>query len=388
MHPSLRWEQPQCLCWGPWSNPPCPLYAGTHCEVDINECDSHPCQNGATCTDGASFYTCRCPAPQPGEEPWGGRDCQVRLLGCRQHRCQHSTACVPLLRDGGEQAYSCVCSPGWAGELCNTSTTFSFGSEGFVQVQLPLPPRGTPAEARDYVPRLHMQLRFRSTLPDMLLLSRGTQEHHASLELVGGSLLARLKAGKVLQVVYPRPLNDGEWHQVTVSVGDGLLLAVTGSSCEGACQVKNEGHNHLIFLQPGSFQQLYVGGAPWGESANRSFIGCMEDLRVDHKLLLPQDLIREENRGLQLGCTKRDWCAEEPCTQRGRCVDMWVRASCVCRRPHYGDKCEKGASRRLLCFAGQECALQPNVARAADRRLIHSWRRGYPWQRDREEGRS
>ena len=28
--------------------------------TDINECDSNPCQNGGTCTDGVNGYTCGC----------------------------------------------------------------------------------------------------------------------------------------------------------------------------------------------------------------------------------------------------------------------------------------------------------------------------------------
>lgn len=358
--------------------------------MDINECESNPCRNGATCTDAANLYTCQCPAPEPGEEPWGGRDCDVRLVGCRQHRCQHSTGCVPLLRDNGEQGYRCVCSPGWAGDLCNTSTTFSFTSEGYVHLQMPPHTNRTKQESKDHVYGLHMQLRFRSTLPNMILFSRGTLEHYAFLELVGGLLLAKVKSGKVLQVIYPNPVNDGEWHEVTMIMDESLILTVKGPSCEDECQVKNKDYNHLIFLQPSSFQQLYVGGAPREylsrTSSNKSFIGCMEDLRVDHKLLLPQDLIREENQGLELGCNKRDWCGEDPCIQRGHCVDMWVQSSCVCHRPYYGDKCEKGESHCLTCFLSQECALQQNVERAVDRKRINSSRWGCLCQHNREEG--
>ena len=28
--------------------------------ADFNECDSSPCQNGGTCTDGMNHYTCQC----------------------------------------------------------------------------------------------------------------------------------------------------------------------------------------------------------------------------------------------------------------------------------------------------------------------------------------
>uniref|UniRef100_A0A672HLX0 Crumbs cell polarity complex component 2b n=1 Tax=Salarias fasciatus TaxID=181472 RepID=A0A672HLX0_SALFA len=318
-------------------------FTGVHCEVDVNECDSDPCQNGATCEDAANSYQCHCPAPDPGQEPWGGRDCDVVLVGCRRHQCQHGAGCVPVLTAEGRHSYVCQCPAGWTGDRCNTSTTFSFGSEGFVHMLLPVSKNRTKRQSDDH--GLHMQLRFRSTLPDMLLFHRGTTDRFFSLELVGGGVQARVKSGKTLQAVYPGPLNDGEWHQVTVSMDERLLLTVTGPGCEAGCQVKNEGYNHLMFLQPSSFQQLYVGGAPQEylarSSSGRGFIGCMEDLMVDHKLLLPQDLLREENKGLELGCTKHDWCQEDPCMQRGQCVDMWVRASCQCHRPYYGEHCEK-----------------------------------------------
>lgn len=251
-----------------------------------------------------------------------------------------------MLTTDGEHSYSCLCPPGWTGERCNTSTTFSFNSEGYVHMQLPFSKNRTRQETDDPNHSLHMQLRFKSTVPDMVLYYRGTRERFISLELVRGSLQARLKSGKLLQVTYPGPVNDGEWHQVTVTMDERLVLVVKGPSCEGGCQVKNEGNNHLIFFQSKSFQQLYVGGAPREYMAHTSsgggFIGCMEDLQVDRKLLLPQDLIREENSGLELGCTKKEWCHDDPCRQRGLCVDMWVQASCQCHRPYYGATCDRG----------------------------------------------
>jgi len=313
----------------------------------VNECDSNPCNQGATCEDATNSYRCHCPEPEPGREPWGGPDCDVRLAGCRQHRCRLGAGCVPVLTGDGEHGYTCLCPPGWTGNRCNTSTTFSFNSEGYVHMRLPLSENGTRRETevqdRD---GLHMQLRFRSTLDHMVLYYRGTAEHFVSLELVGGSLHARVKSGKVLQVTYPALVNDGEWYQATVTMDVRLVLVVKGPGCEEYCSVRDEGNNHLVFLQPGSFQQLYVGGAPREylpqTSSGRGFVGCMEDLRVDHKPLLPQDLIREDHQGLQVGCSKQDWCVDDPCGQRGRCVDLWVRPGCQCHRPYHGERCEEG----------------------------------------------
>ncbi len=36
-------------------------YRGRYCEVNVNECDSNPCQNGGVCLDGVARYSCQCP---------------------------------------------------------------------------------------------------------------------------------------------------------------------------------------------------------------------------------------------------------------------------------------------------------------------------------------
>lgn len=35
-------------------------YLGAKCEVDIDECDSAPCQNGGLCKDGMGGFQCQC----------------------------------------------------------------------------------------------------------------------------------------------------------------------------------------------------------------------------------------------------------------------------------------------------------------------------------------
>ena len=38
---------------------------------DVNECESDPCQNGATCVDGINSYTCEC------VKGYTGHDCET-----------------------------------------------------------------------------------------------------------------------------------------------------------------------------------------------------------------------------------------------------------------------------------------------------------------------
>ena len=43
-------------------------YTGTHCETFMNNCGSNPCQNGGTCAEGTSTtkYSCSCPSGTGG----------------------------------------------------------------------------------------------------------------------------------------------------------------------------------------------------------------------------------------------------------------------------------------------------------------------------------
>lgn len=48
-----------------------PLRPSLLCFSDVNECASHPCQNGGTCTQGINRFSCQCPAG------FGGPTCEA-----------------------------------------------------------------------------------------------------------------------------------------------------------------------------------------------------------------------------------------------------------------------------------------------------------------------
>ena len=44
--------------------------------IDINECDSNPCQNGGNCNDAVASYSCVCIAG------YDGHDCKIGGYSC------------------------------------------------------------------------------------------------------------------------------------------------------------------------------------------------------------------------------------------------------------------------------------------------------------------
>ncbi|NXR12276.1 SNED1 protein, partial [Semnornis frantzii] len=84
-------------------------FTGKRCHVDVDECLSHPCQNGATCLNGAGSFSCRCPLG------FRGASCETEELPCENKVCQNNGTCQVA---NGTAA--CLCQPGYTGAECQT----------------------------------------------------------------------------------------------------------------------------------------------------------------------------------------------------------------------------------------------------------------------------
>ncbi|XDV49612.1 hypothetical protein PO909_018826 [Leuciscus waleckii] len=308
---------------------------GVVCEIDVDECESEPCRNGARCEDGINDYMCYCPHPARDQLPWGGRDCDVELTGCVNDPCLNGATCWPSLH-GQEHRHTCTCPSGYHGDRCETSTTFSMTGGGYVVLEVSHSNRSR-RDAGSQAPSV--QMRFRTTLPDAILLYRGSQEHFFTLELRGGNLLSRAESGDLrLSVMLTGEFSDGLWHEVSVSVDERLVLTLISENKTA----EDGGHNQLLSFQPKGLEKTHIGGVPQeflnNTASGTGFVGCLEDLRVDAELVLPRSL---SSQYVQMGCERSEQCRPDPCSERGHCVDLWTDYMCQCHTPFHGHNCSE-----------------------------------------------
>ncbi|OWK08437.1 CRB1 [Cervus elaphus hippelaphus] len=115
---------------------PSQLCAGVNCELEVDECRSQPCLNGATCQDVVGAYLCDC---APG---FLGDRCELNTDECASGPCLHGGLCVDgANRSSGSSEdgklhplrslvariftpgdwYSCTCAgSGFTGTRCET----------------------------------------------------------------------------------------------------------------------------------------------------------------------------------------------------------------------------------------------------------------------------
>lgn len=82
-----------------------PGYAGSLCQMDIDECQPSPCHNGGTCHNLVGGFSCSCP------DGFTGSACERDLNECLSNPCRNGAPCQNY--PGG---FSCLCQSGFAGK--------------------------------------------------------------------------------------------------------------------------------------------------------------------------------------------------------------------------------------------------------------------------------
>ncbi|ELU08663.1 hypothetical protein CAPTEDRAFT_215070 [Capitella teleta] len=84
-------------------------FTGLHCETDINFCADDPCSNGAECADGVESFTCECLAG------YTGITCDVNINECDPNPCRNGKQCTDKVA-----GFTCDCGDAYEGEFCET----------------------------------------------------------------------------------------------------------------------------------------------------------------------------------------------------------------------------------------------------------------------------
>ncbi|XP_003944187.2 protein crumbs homolog 1 isoform X1 [Saimiri boliviensis] len=321
-----------------------PGFTGIHCEEDVNECSSNPCQNSGTCENLPGNYTCHCPFDNLSRTFYGGRDCSDILLGCTHQQCLNNGICIPHFQDG-QHGFSCLCPSGYTGSLCETATTLSFEGDGFLWVTI------DSVTTKDSV--CSIALRFQTVQPMALLLFRGNREVFVKLELLSGYIHLSIQVNNQPKVLLYLSHNtsDGEWHFVEVIFAEAVTLTLIDDSCKEKCITKApspfESDQSIC-----AFQNSFLGGLPVGRTSSGaallnfynipstpSFVGCLQDIKIDWNHITPENISSGSSLNVKPGCVRKDWCESQPCQSRGHCINLWLSYQCDCHRPYKGSNC-------------------------------------------------
>ncbi|XP_019763330.2 protein crumbs isoform X1 [Dendroctonus ponderosae] len=299
-------------------------FEGTHCELDIDECKKYePCVNG-TCIDRVANYFCAC------DPDFGGKNCSVRLTGCEEEPCQNSGVCRPYLINEIEHKFNCSCPNGFHGYTCENKTTMSFSGQSLVTINT------SRDEGYD------IQFRFKTTLGDGLLaLGKGLTYY--ILELARGRLnLQSSLLNKWEGVFIGSNLNDSNWQKVFVAINSTHLVLSANEEQTIYPITFNENYN----VSSTSFPVTYIGGIPSNlrklTRGQPFLVGCAEDIQINSEWVIPQtrNTTALTFQNTEIGCVREPQCKPNPCHSGGHCTDKWRDFSCSCTRPFLGNTCQ------------------------------------------------
>ncbi|KAM9326860.1 protein crumbs homolog 1 [Gastrophryne carolinensis] len=308
----------------------CLCSPGVHCEQDINKCELNPCQNGGTCENLHGSYTCHCPTMKDtAGHTYGGPDCTEVLQGCEKQKCYNGGSCVPYLTDR-RHYHTCLCLPGFVGPDCRIQTTFSFNGRTI------LPIKNRTIQGFPF----SISLSFCTVQLDAVIFHLESRSVTLKLYIQNSLLYLTFYTNphKKTHLHLSQNVSDNLWHTVEINITNHILLKLDDPSCSTTCITTSsyDGPTNIVF------QEMLVGGVQPAEEnkdlleTQAWLVGCLRNIRVG-STVITEDF--GKSVGVAVGCKKKDHCENQPCKNRGKCINLWLSYYCDCYRPYTGINC-------------------------------------------------
>ncbi|KYO34537.1 crumbs-like protein 1 isoform A [Alligator mississippiensis] len=225
-------------------------FLGDLCEINIDECASQPCLNGGQCIDDVNRYSCNCTSTG-----FMGLHCETLIPLCWSQPCHNNATC-----EDDADNYTCHCWPGYTGSHCETDINECSSNPCLYESE---------CVERSWVT-------WYGAIPE---LPPEFSYHRAS------GYVCSCKAG------------------------------FTGIHCAE------------------DINECYMNPCQNGGTC------CLQDIEIDLNIITPDNMSSESTLNVKAGCAKKDWCENHPCQNRGRCINLWLSYQCDCYRPYTGPNC-------------------------------------------------
>uniref|UniRef100_A0A8C2H084 Si:ch211-186j3.6 n=1 Tax=Cyprinus carpio TaxID=7962 RepID=A0A8C2H084_CYPCA len=272
----------------------------------------------------SKFYDLGSPADSSGSAP----GCQMTDNSCVN---MGFPSCGTRGRCHGEWgSFSCQCIPGYSGHQCEKEVPeYSFDGRSHIHFQLAftLPARHT---------QVQVLVRTRKHSSSILSLLSKEQNEYLKLEIYQGllSVFYNLGDGDFNLTMPSYRLDNGEWHDIHLDRHDNeMTLRLDGGG--GRREVTGSpGRSREIVIDPA----MVMLGNSFPSGHNKSFQGCMRDLRLNGRFIPLDGQAREgvslvSSQGVSLGCSS-DSCRKNQCSPPFTCVDLWRIHECRCPPGH------------------------------------------------------
>ena len=256
--------------------------------------------------------------------------CPPTVPACTSNPCQNSGVCQNVWN-----GFYCSCSLGFGDQHCETDLVSSqLSGNGYVHYRL-----------IQEVFLFKFGIAFRTRQTDATLF----QTERSLLQIERGYLHLTFNVSSVTHSLFltnGTVVNDGLWHDVTVTTLSGTTLSLD--------------YGRYITTLPNvvtaSSRNFYVGGKHiHPRTVVDNLVGCIRGIEVNNQFLQSDHSnvtllnngrtvgVTVTSVGVSTGCHSADVCSSNPCPANSQCIDEWEAYSCECnsgQRPLCVSACE------------------------------------------------